>query len=60
MVQHRFSCPLCGGAASEPHVMTRSDGTSDSGWLRCIACRRYVVSTRPSEPFVPKYAKPYR
>jgi transcription elongation factor Elf1 len=55
-----FSCPLCGGTASEPDVLTRADGTSNEGWLRCSKCRRYVVSTRPGVPFVPTYAKPHR
>jgi transcription elongation factor Elf1 len=52
-----FSCPLCGSTASEPAVITRGDGTSSDGWLRCAQCRRYSVSMRPGEPFVPAYAK---
>jgi hypothetical protein len=55
-----FSCPLCGATSSEPHVLTRTDGTSSDSWLRCTKCKRYVVSTRPGEPFVPTYAKRYR
>lgn len=60
MPERKFCCPLCGGTVSESHVVTRTDGTSDQSWLRCINCRRYVVSVRPGEPFAPKYPKPYR
>jgi hypothetical protein len=55
------SCPLCGGTAYEPTVVTRADGTSsDGGWYRCAKCRRYTVSLRAGEPHVPLYSKPYR
>ncbi len=56
-LQAPFSCPLCGSTSSEPAVITRGDGTSSEGWLRCAHCRRYSVSLRPGEPFVPVYAK---
>ncbi len=59
-VQAPFSCPLCGATVSEPAVVTRGDGTSSEGWLRCAACRRYQVSTRPAEPYAPPKAKRYR
>jgi len=52
-----FSCPLCGSASSEAAVVTRGDGTTSEGWLRCAKCRRYSVSTRPGEPFVPASSK---
>jgi len=55
--QAPFACPLCGGTASEPAVITRGDGTSSEGWLRCAKCRRYQVSLRPGEPYVPAYMK---
>ena len=38
-------------------VMTRGDGTTSDGWLRCTASRRYSVSNRPGEPLVPPQAK---
>ena len=56
-VQAHFSCPLCGSTSSEPAVITRADGTSSEGWLRCAKCRRYQVSSRPGEPYVPAYMK---
>jgi hypothetical protein len=59
-VQAPFSCPLCGATASEPAVVTRGDGTSSEGWLRCADCRRYQVSNRPAEPYVPPKVKRYR
>jgi hypothetical protein len=55
--QASLSCPLCGATSFEPAVITRGDGTSSDGWLRCSACRRYSVSVRPGEPFVPPQAK---
>jgi hypothetical protein len=55
-----FLCPLCAATASEPTVVTRGDGTTSGDWLTCAKCRRYSVSTRPGEPYVPTYAKRYR
>ena len=55
-----FSCPLCGATTSEPTVVTRGDGTSSEGWLRCSKCLRYQVSTRPAEPYAAPKPKRYR
>jgi len=55
--QAPLSCPLCGASSFEPAVITRGDGTSSEGWLRCTACQRYSVSIRPGAPYVPPQVK---
>ena len=59
--QTTFSnCPLCGGNAYEPAVVTRTDGTISEGWFKCAKCKRYSVSLRPAKEHIPMYRKPYR